>query len=276
MNLKKFFFYLGGLIIVGMLVLIIYMYPFYHFFFTEESIVIDKDLTVISGAGNTAILVTDSAVVVIDTKMRPMAKKLFSLAKEKAGNKKVIVINTHFHGDHINGNQYFINCPIYIGGYDTAFARKNIEAKNRPTVFIKDSLILPLGNETLALYNLGQGHTYADLVVYFKNRKLLFSGDLVFNQVNPALMKDDGTDIEKWKMILDQVPRRWVIQTVVPGHGKPGGAGMMAVLKQYFTDMQEAASNPHKTSEIKARYKDWMNMPLMASPDRTINFIKGN
>ncbi len=258
-----------------MLVLIIYMYPFYHFFFTAETIEIDKDLSVLSGAGNTGILVTDSAVVVIDTKMGSMAKDLFKLAKEKAGNKKIIVINTHFHGDHINGNQYFISCPIYIGSYDTGFVRKNIEAKNRPHFFIKDSLVLLLGNETVAIYNMGQGHTYDDLVVYLKNRKLLFSGDLVFNRINPALMREDGSDIEKWKQLLDEIPQRWVIQTVVPGHGKQGGTEMMTALKQYFLDMQEAAANPDKTSEIKARYKDWMKLPMMASPERTIDFIKG-
>jgi len=275
MKLKKVLLYLGGLIIVAMITLIIFMYPFYHFFFTAESTIIDKDLTVMSGAGNSGILVTDSAVVLIDTKMGSMAKKLYKFAKEKAGNKKIIVINTHFHGDHIKGNYLFKGCPIYIGGYDHAFALKNITAGNMPTVFVTDSLILPLGNETIALYNMGQAHTLDDMVVYLKNRKLLFSGDLVFNHINPVLKKESGADIEKWKAVLDNILNRWDIKTVVPGHGDPGGPELITELRQYFVDMQVAAFNPGKANEILTKYKSWMKMPMMASPDKTIEFIQG-
>jgi cyclase len=275
MKLKKILLYLGGSIIVGMVVLIILMYPFYHFFFTQVTTIIDKNLAVMSGGGNTGILVTDSAVVVIDTKMGSMAKKLFKLAKEKAGDKKIIVINTHFHGDHIYGNKYFKGCPIYIGGYDIAFARENIEAENMPTVFVNDSLVLPLGNETLVLVNMGQGHTYDDLVVYLQNRKLLFTGDLVFNKINPALMKESGCDVNKWKAALEKLQGRWNIQSVVPGHGNTSGPDLISKMKQYFTDFQQAASDPAKTDEIITRYKDWRKMPTMASPRKTVRFIQG-
>jgi glyoxylase-like metal-dependent hydrolase (beta-lactamase superfamily II) len=275
MKLKKILFYLGGLIIICMIALIIYMYPFYHFFFTPVSTAIDKDLTVMSGGGNSGILVTDSAVVVIDTKMGSMAKKLYQLAKEKAGNKKILVINTHFHGDHIYGNKFFKGCTIYIGGYDTSFARKNIEAEDMPTNFIADSLVLPLGNEVLVLCNMGQAHTYDDMVVYLRHRELLFTGDLVFNRVNPAIIKDGGSDIDKWMKVLDRIPRRWDLKTVIPGHGSPGGPEMISNLKRYFSDMQIAASHPEKRTELTSRYKSWRKMPLMSSPGKTIEYFQG-
>ncbi|NVO18653.1 MAG: MBL fold metallo-hydrolase [Bacteroidetes bacterium] len=274
MTLKRILISLGGLILILALAFILYMYPFYHFFFTVENTVIDKDLTVLSGAGNSGLLVTDSAVVVIDTKMSSMAEKLYMLAREKAGNKKIIVINTHFHGDHVNGNKLYKGCPIYIGGYDNAFLAKQIDAKNRPTMLVKDSLTLLLGNETLTMYNLGQGHTFDDMVVYLQNRKVLFTGDLVFNHINPALFKDGGTNIEKWEAILKMIPNRWEIKTVVPGHGLPGGPNMITEQEKYFEDMQTAASQPDKASEVKARYKEWRDMPTMASTSRTIDFIR--
>ena len=47
-----------------------YLYPAYTFFFQTETQLLDKDLTlVLGGGGNSGILVTDKAVVVIDTKM---------------------------------------------------------------------------------------------------------------------------------------------------------------------------------------------------------------
>ncbi len=274
MKLKKILLYLGALIVFAIIVLVIYMFPFYHFFFTSESTVIDKNLTMVSGAGNSGILVTDSAVVVIDTKMFSLAKDLYKMAKEKAGSKKIIVINTHLHGDHTNGNHLYNGSKIYIGGYDPAFVKKEMKPENRPTDFVTDSLILNLGDETVAMYNMGQAHTFDDMVVYLRNRKLLFSGDLVFNKINPALIRPNGTDIDKWKAMLNLLPTRLDIKTVIPGHGKAGGPEMIAALSQYFSDMQAAASTRGKVRETKARYNDWMKMPLMSSPQKTIDFIR--
>ena len=273
MKLKKILLYLGGLILVLIIALAIYIYPFYKSFFTSEIIPVDKNLSMITGAGNSGLLVTDSAVVVIDTKMGSMAKKLYDLAKEKAGTKKIIVINTHFHGDHVKGNHLFKGSVIYIGGYDTAFARKNMDKEDMPSVFVADSLILNLGDETVALYNLGQAHTADDMVVYLRNRKLIFSGDLVFNKINPVLK--EGANVQKWEALLDRIPKRWDIKTVVPGHGKTGGPELFASLRQYFLDMEVAAATKGKVRELRAKYADWMTMPMMASPKKTIAFLRG-
>lgn len=274
MKWKKILTYSGIIILAAMLVLIIYMYPFYHFFFSANSIQLNNRLTILSGAGNSGILETDSAIVVIDTKMGTMAKDLYELANEKAGKRKILVINTHFHGDHLNGNHVFKGCPIYIGRYTKEFATKNIDKKNMPGIFISDSLVIPLGDETLVLCNLGQAHTFDDMVVYLKNRKILFTGDLSFNKINPVLMREDGADIEKWKSVLRQIPLRWQIKQIVPGHGDPGGVELLNELTEYFENMQSAVGNPEKESAVIAKYAGWMKMPLMASPERTLDFLR--
>ena len=65
----------------------------------------DNNLNIyLGGGGNSGVLVSDSAVVVIDTKMMGNAKDLYNIAKSKAGDKPIIVINTHYHSDHTNGN----------------------------------------------------------------------------------------------------------------------------------------------------------------------------
>ncbi len=68
MTLKRILAFIGGLILTGMVLLIIRVYPFYQFFFTAETTEIDPRLTVMTAGGNSGLLVTDSAVVVIDTK----------------------------------------------------------------------------------------------------------------------------------------------------------------------------------------------------------------
>jgi cyclase len=213
-------------------------------------------------------------VVVIDTKFWKNAEELHKLAIQKSGTKKIIVINTHFHWDHVFGNKLYHGSDIYTGGYGKDVAATRTRKENLPTIYIRDSLILHLGDEIVGLYDLGQGQTFHDLVVYLKNRKVLFTGDLVFNLINPAVIEEDGTDIKKWKSILTLMYKSFDAKTVVPGHGTPGGKEMILGQLIYFNDMEEAASQPARTKELIEKYAGWMKIPMGSSPEKTIDFIR--
>jgi glyoxylase-like metal-dependent hydrolase (beta-lactamase superfamily II) len=274
MKIRKILFYIGITLLVCIGMVAIYIYPFYSFFFTPVTTVISPQLTVISGSGNSSIVKTDSAVLVIDTKMASMAKDLYETVKEIAGPRKIIVINTHLHDDHVHGNYLFTGSKIYIGSYDKAFAVKSIKLKDMPTDFVADSLVLNLGNEEAVLLNIGQAHTFSDLVVYLRKSKTLITGDIVFNKINPALIRNDGTDIEKWMAALDRLSKRWDIRKVVPGHGDAGGPELLSEMIQYFKDMKIAATDKTQADALKKKYDGWRKMPLMSSPGSTIDFIK--
>jgi len=253
----------------------IIFYPAYRFMFTEITRVVDKNLTIVQGGGgNSGVLVTDSAVVVIDTKMGGDAEKLYNLAKSKAGSKKIIVVNTHCHGDHVKGNRFYKGSDIYIGAYDQKFLLEDLGPENMPNRFVKDSLTIYLGDETMCLYNLGQAHTLNDMVALLKNRKVLFTGDLVFHKINPVLVKKNGANVDKWIVALDQMLKLPGIGLVVPGHGETGDRTMIESIKNYFLDMKVAAADPSKEKEMKLKYKDWMKLPMMTSPGATIDYIR--
>jgi glyoxylase-like metal-dependent hydrolase (beta-lactamase superfamily II) len=273
MKIRKILFYIGITLLVCIGMVAIYIYPFYSFFFTPVTTVVSPQFTVISGSGNSSIVKTDSAVLVIDTKMASMAKDLYETVKEIAGPRKIIVINTHLHDDHVHGNYLFTGSKIYIGSYDKAFAVKSIKLKDMPTDFVADSLVLNLGNEEAVLLNIGQAHTFSDLVVYLRKSKTLITGDIVFNKINPALIRNDGTDIEKWMAALDRLSKRWDIRKVVPGHGDAGGPELLSEMIQYFTDMKIAATDKTQADALKKKYDGWRKMPLMSSPGSTIDFI---
>jgi cyclase len=258
-----------------LVIAIVVIYPTYRFYFSKKTIQVDDKLTIIKGGGgNSGLLVTDSAIVVIDTKMAGPAKKLYDLAKEKAGKKPIIVINTHFHGDHSNGNYLYIGCKKYIGAYETAFLEAKMKKENRPDILVSDSLVLDFGDEKIFLYDLGQAHTFNDLAVYLANRKILFAGDVVFNRIHPALFRKEGTDINKWMIVLERVISQWEIQTLVPGHGLPGGKELAIQMKQYFADMKMAAADPAIEKEMISKYYDWTRISGMTSGENTIQFLK--
>jgi glyoxylase-like metal-dependent hydrolase (beta-lactamase superfamily II) len=276
MKWKRTFLISGIIVVVIIVAAAVYIYPTYKFFFQEGKMAVDEDLTIIQGGGgNSGVLVTDSAIIVIDTKMGGDAEKLFNLAKEKAGRKKIIVINTHYHGDHVRGNHFYNGSDIYIGAYDVKFLKDDLSVENMPNQFVKDSLIINLGNEILCLYNLGQAHTWNDMIVLLKNRKVVFTGDLVFYHINPFLKKESGADVDKWIAALHKILSIPGITMFVPGHGQPGDRSIVEAELGYFEDMKTAANNPSKETTMKEKYKDWTEMPMMTSPGITIDYIRG-
>src|ERR1700722_6410072 len=69
-----------------------YITPFMKTMKTTTVINYDKQLTlVLGGGGNSGILVCDSAVLVIDTKMDEAADSLAQMVKTLAGNKPIII-----------------------------------------------------------------------------------------------------------------------------------------------------------------------------------------
>ena len=272
---KKIFIGSGIALLVVLIGAAVIFYPAIRFMTQKEVIQVDPVLTLmLGGGGNSGVVIGDSAVVVIDTKMMGNGEDLYKFAKEKAGKKPIIVINTHFHPDHVQGNKYFKGSRIYIGNYEKEFLQKNIDAENQPTDVVKDSLLIDLGNEKVHLYDLGQGHTTNDVVVYLTNHKVLFTGDLVFNRINPVLKDESGAKVSQWIHVLDTILSRWGDSKVVPGHGTVGDSDIVVSMRQYFLDMTTAAIDPGKESQMKAMYKDWMKLPNMSSPGKTIEYIR--
>lgn len=236
---------------------------------------LSKNLSVVEGSGgNSGLLVTDKAVVIIDTKMASGAAELSKMVMEKAEGKPIIVINTHYHGDHVTGNHFYKDSKKYIGAYDQEMLKKEVEAEDMPTDFVTDSLVLDLGNETVVMYNMGQAHTWKDMVVLLKKNKVMFTGDLIFYKVNPFVIAESGANVNNWMADLDKILKRNDYTTLVPGHGDPGGKEIASSIKQYFTDMKTAAKDPSKQKEIVEKYSSWAVTPGHASPEITIQYIK--
>jgi hypothetical protein len=74
--------------------------------------------------------------------------------------------------------------------------------------------------------------------------------------------------------VLDTILSRWGNSKIVPGHGPMGNKDMVVSLRQYFVDMTDAAIDSSKEHQLKDKYKDWTTYQGMASPEKTIEYIK--
>jgi len=263
------------LIAVGTTFYMIYVRPFMQKMKETSVINYDKELTIIlGGGGNSGILTSDSLVIVIDTKMDEAAKELAQKVKELAGNKPIIVINTHYHPDHSKGNVYYKGQTIIAGGnYTKEFWEKEAGAESLPTQWLKDRMDIKMGDDTVTILNLAKNiHTASDVVVYLHKRKMLFGGDVILNKQAPALFGD--ADPYAYMATLDTLPKQFEIEKIVPGHGAMGGIEIIDNFRQYFMDMETAANDASKKDELIAKYKDWNQIPFLMSPGATIKAFK--
>ena len=158
-------------------------------------------------AANTGVVVLEDAVLVIDTRMVPSAA-LELLAKLHSVTDLPVryVVNTHWHPDHIQGNEAYRKAfpgdVIFVshdatradiaalGGARLDRDRRDLDegplrAEIRrlelvlPNLTFSRSLRLAGGSRVVHILYFGRGHTRGDAVVYLPRERVAFVGDLV-------------------------------------------------------------------------------------------------
>jgi len=142
------------------------------------------------------------------------------------------VINTHIHDDHWLGNSYYTTIGAKIIG-SKAFEELPILDKTRmqrrisaeaykqtkqifPTIFVNKEKVLDINGKKVYIKSVNhKAHTNSDLYIYIPSEKIVFVGDLVFNQRLPSLR--DG-DINGWLEALEQI-KKMKVKYIVGGHG---------------------------------------------------------
>src|SRR5207245_1510597 len=57
--------------------------------------------------GNIGVSVGDDGILIVDDQFAPLADKIQAALKGVTDKPVRFVLNTHFHGDHTNGNRYW-------------------------------------------------------------------------------------------------------------------------------------------------------------------------
>lgn len=187
------------------------------------------------GKTNSGFVVTEKGVIVIDTQgPAELAKLLREKIRETTAKPISHVINTHYHGDHTFGNQYFAE-GLIIAHENTrkaliekdeghrAMFRKffGLESLKEFSLTLSDltftdRMILRHGGRTLELVYAGaRAHTGGDIFVWLPEERVLFAGDLLYNGRLPLLNDGETTGALK---AIEKITSTDA-SVLVPGHG---------------------------------------------------------
>lgn len=141
-----------------------------------------------------------------------------------------ILINTHWH--HAFANAGFGSSAVIVAHAATGERlRRTNWMYNRvvepappealPVVTFQDSLTLHFNGETIRLRHLPRAHTDGDVVVFFENANVVFTGDVFVEHV-PFIDVHSGGDVAGLSAAVDSL-LRWIPDSavIVPGHGEP-------------------------------------------------------
>jgi glyoxylase-like metal-dependent hydrolase (beta-lactamase superfamily II) len=197
------------------------------------------------GGGNSAVIVGDKGVIVVDAKTTAAGGTELLAAIAKITPKPLTtVFITHSDGDHVNGLASFPkgltiiaqeNCKTEMQAAPNAAAGGAL-ADHLPTRTVTRNMEdLTIEGVHLRVYHFAPAHTSGDLMVYLPDDKILFTGDIVSGQATYPLihLEKNGTS-EGWVTTLNGLLATDAT-TFVPGHGD---VQMKAGLQKKLADMQ--------------------------------------
>ncbi|MDP1534402.1 MAG: MBL fold metallo-hydrolase, partial [Rubrivivax sp.] len=233
------------------------------------------------GDPNTGVIVSDDAVMVIDTQATPvMAQDVIRRIREVTDKPIQYVVLSHYHAvrvlgasaygaEHIVASRDTYDLIVERGEQDKAseigrFPRlfQSVESvpagMTWPTITFNGAMSIWLGKLEVQLLQLGRGHTKGDTVAWLPQQKILFSGDLVEYDATPyagdAYFKDWPTTLDRLAALQPAklVPGRGAALTT-PAMVQAGLAGTRAFVSDLYASVQAGAA---AGKDLRTIYKD--------------------
>ena len=211
-------------------------------------------LYVMAGVGgNMLASVGDDGVLLIDTEYPQMADKVKAAVADISEQPVTHVLNTHWHFDHVGGNEALARDGATIMAHHNAHKRMSAEQeiffgtipaspdKALPMVTFGDDLRLDMNGHAIKVTHFPYAHTDNDVYIFFPDANVLHTGDLLFNKMYPFI--DTGTGGTLQGMIDAKAAMLALADddtVVIPGHGPVGTKADMAEARNNLIAIRDA------------------------------------
>lgn len=211
---------------------------------------------------NAGIIDLGGRTLVFDTTLTPeAARDLLRVCRELTGRAPLYVVNSHWHNDHVQGNEVFARARDDTTIVATAMTRELIATRgeenlreiraedpglaadpmlNRlrlPQQTFDQRLVFHGERRTVELLSWGGGHTSSDAFLILGDERIAFLGDLLVVRQHPWMGDGDPRQLARILARIEELP----LDTVIPGHGPQGTLDDCAQLRAYIAAVDELA-----------------------------------
>jgi glyoxylase-like metal-dependent hydrolase (beta-lactamase superfamily II) len=219
------------------------------------------NISVLEGSGgNIAVLTGRDGKLLVDAGItRPgLEKALARLGPDPVKH----LINTHWHFDHTDGNEWLHSVGAEITAHQNT--RKHLSKTTRvdawdftfppapegalPTRVFENELTLDLNGERLVLKHYDPAHTDSDLSVQFSQADILHVADTWWNGHFPFIDTNTGGSIDGMLRATESNLARVTDQTIIiPGHGPVGSKPQLVEFRDMLATVWERVADLKKT-----------------------------
>jgi cyclase len=221
--------------------------------------------------GNIAASVGDDGIVLIDDESAPLADKVQAALQGITDKPVRFVINTHYHGDHIGGNTYFMKQATIIahdnvrrrmesGGSTGNGGSMHFEAKPQPkdalpVITYDHAVTLHLNGEDIRVLHFSSGHTDGDSIIFFSKSNVVHMGDEFVTHF-PFVDVEAGGSLQGMINAVEYVIAH--VQpdvTVIPGHGRVSSLGDLQAYLTMLKATRDAVAHALKEGKTLDQMK---------------------
>ena len=230
---------------------------FYNNYLRPTQIALAPGVEVVTAGGGNSLIVQDGAdLMVLDTKFPPASDWLRKRLSNEFNERVNIVVNTHYHYDHTQGNTNYPNAKIYA--YKTVpelMMKRDPDwwkdhQSGVPTELVNNTRAFKVGNQDVFLFYPGPAHTHGDLFAYLRrgDKDIVATGDIVFHTYYPMMdLLEGGIDIPGLIQAVRMLAAKYPNATFVPGHGPIATANDLNHYADYLQSLWDSVTQARQS-----------------------------
>ena len=220
------------------------------------------NISVLMGAGgNMAVLPGRDGKLLIDAGFAGARPKITSALASVSSDPIKHLINTHWHFDHTDGNEWLHSAGAAILAH--ANTRKHLSNTTRvegwnftfppsppgaiPAEVFDDERTLVLNGTTIALKHYAPAHTDSDISIHFTDADIFHVGDTFWNGYYPFIDYSTGGSIDGMIRATEaNVAKVTDRMIVIPGHGAVGDKSKLSFYRDLLVGTREKVATLKK------------------------------
>ncbi len=196
--------------------------------------VADGVYMLMGSGGNIGLSVGQDGPFVVDDQYAPLTEKILAAIAAVSDGSVRFVLNTHWHGDHVGGNENMGKAGAMIVAHENVRKRMNpaefrevMESSQQappdalPVVTFTDGVTFYWNDEKIRAFHVPHAHTDGDALIQYTHANAIHMGDTFFNWMYPFIDIGSGGHIDG---MIHAASAGLALSNsdtkIIPGHGE--------------------------------------------------------